>query len=152
MEVGGMFGLASNIDDEVVVWGIFNKQTLTIPKTIGRITAVSTISCGWEHAVLLDSIGVMFGVGCNKFNQLSASKTETYYTEPLKIAGNAQLVACGFRQTYYTSKSILYGRGQNRYFELTDEGADAEGWTLMMKHGQPFVKLGCGKCFFVVLD
>lgn len=120
MAVGGMFGIASTVDLGVVAWGVFQKQTLLKPKALGTLPAISSISCGWEHAVLLDHAGAVFGLGCNKYSQLTASTTIDYYGQPVKVAEDARLVVCGFRQTYLqTAKNAIYGRGQNRHCELT---------------------------------
>lgn len=51
--MGGMFALAANTNDEVIVWGSFDNQIITVPKSIGVVLAVASISCGWDHSVLL---------------------------------------------------------------------------------------------------
>jgi hypothetical protein len=66
---------------------------------------------------------MLYGLGCNKFGQLSSSK-ESYLSQPTNLSSTKRVLQahCGFRQTYCLSDANrILGRGQNRYCELTKE-------------------------------
>lgn len=112
MAVGGMFSMANDVDGRVYLWGNFNNKIIQEPIVV--MSKAWRVWCGWEHAVILTKEGDLYGIGCNKYNQLSSAKRQ-YFEEPEIILKNRKVedVLCGFRQTYVICDDIM-ARGSNR--------------------------------------
>lgn len=95
---------------------MLGEEAIMIPRLLKIEHSIKDVSCGWNHSLLVSQDGLLFGFGCNKFNQLTSEK-KTFYSEPIEIAADwiPEKVCCGFRQTYVLSTdNKLHGRGQNK--------------------------------------
>lgn len=84
------------------------------------------ISCGTNHALLLDESNRLFAVGSNRLGQCGTDSSEEEVCVPSPIACRVELATTGPSSSFYkTDDGLLFAFGENRYSQLglgTSEG------------------------------
>ncbi|MBQ5362166.1 MAG: hypothetical protein IIU63_02360, partial [Clostridia bacterium] len=92
------------------------------------------ISVGYDHLLVLDEEGVLWGVGSNTYGQLGKRNDGGNITSFQTVATGVKLIAAGRRNTFYTdSSNTCYVLGDNRWQKF---GKDAD------KYNSPHKLLG----------
>lgn len=151
MAIGGMFSMAIDQHGNLHLWGNFNSKIIQNPIVYEMPTACR-IWCGWEHGIILTTDGNLYGIGCNKYNQLSSSKKQ-YFVEPELILSKADVsdAFCGFRQTFIVADRIL-GCGSNRSGELGNGKLNTDGWIDIGKFNKIKKIQSSKKCLFILTE
>ncbi len=101
------------------------------------------VSVGYDHMLILDDKGVMWGVGSNSNGQMG-SKNQGGTTQTFqKIAENVALISAGRRSTVYVDDNgNLYGLGDNRWKKLSQSHGDVITTPVLMLEHVTYVASG----------
>lgn len=106
----------------------------------GKITDVSV---GYDHMLIIDDKGVMWGIGSNSNGQLGAKNqggtTQTFQ----KVAENVAMISAGRRSTVFVDENDkLYGLGDNRWKKLSQKHGDIVTTPVLMLENVVYVDSG----------
>ena len=106
----------------------------------GKITDVSV---GYDHMLIIDDKGVMWGIGSNSNGQLGAKNqggtTQTFQ----KVAENVAMISAGRRSTVFVDENDkLYGLGDNRWKKLSQNYGDIVTTPVLMLENVVYVDSG----------
>lgn len=101
------------------------------------------VSVGYDHMLIIDDKGVMWGIGSNSNGQLGAqnqgSTTQTFQ----KVAENVAMVSAGRRSSVYVDDNgNLYGLGDNRWKKLSQNHGDVITTPVLMLKNVEYVDSG----------
>ncbi len=108
--IGQVYSWGSNSFGQL---GLGNSAIQDRPKRIDLNSdqVVKSISCGWDHCLLLTTDGDIYGFGLNSFGQLGIGN-KTNQSNPVKIIGSQK-----FKEvTCYHSSHISVAKGVDDYF------------------------------------
>ncbi len=84
--------------------------------------AITDVSVGHDHTLVLDADGVLWGVGSNTNGQMGGEWLGSSHTTFCRVASNVADMAAGRRSTTYLTKDgKLYGLGDNRWNKLSEK-------------------------------
>ena len=100
--------------------GDTNSKTI-LTKITANINDVNSIYCGYNHTIILQNNGTLWGCGKNNYGQLGLEDTNNRYTFTVISTnpGNIRSIHCGENHTIILkSDSTLWGCGDNSYGQL----------------------------------
>jgi RCC1 and BTB domain-containing protein len=114
-DIGQVYGWGSNYYGQL---GLGNLIIEDRPKRIDLNSdqVIKSISCGWNHSLLLTTDGDIYGFGLNSFGQIG-NGNKTNQLNPVKIMGSQKFkeVVC------YPSSYISVAKGVDDYFYVWGE-------------------------------
>ncbi len=144
---GKLYTVGSNTCGQLGRNGTSDDSRLDLVPFNGNIVDVSV---GYDHMLIIDDKGVMWGIGSNSNGQLGAQNqggtTQTF----VKVAENVAMISAGRRSTVYVDDNgKMYGLGDNRWKKLSQNHGDIITTpTLMMENVQ---YVGAGEHQIVVV-
>lgn len=120
--------------------GTTDDMRLDVVPFNGKITDVSV---GYDHMLIIDDKGVMWGIGSNSNGQLGAKNqggtTQTFQ----KVAENVAMISAGRRSTVFVDENDkLYGLGDNRWKKLSQKHGDIVTTPVLMLENVVYVDSG----------
>ncbi|MBE6693597.1 MAG: hypothetical protein E7589_02390 [Ruminococcaceae bacterium] len=81
--------------------------------------AISDVSMGFDHMLVVDDKGNLYGIGNNNYGQLGADNVDTSVSTFQKIATGVKFANASRRTTVYvTASGDMYGLGDNRWKKI----------------------------------
>lgn len=115
-EISGELGYQGSTERNEYT-GISNNAVL---RRVAVENAVS-VSCGWQHTLVLDRNGILWGMGSNAFGQLGLANDINSISRPTEIMEHVVSAAAGSAHTLaLTDDGVLWGMGDNQYGQLGD--------------------------------
>lgn len=101
------------------------------------------VSVGYDHMLIVDDKGVMWGIGSNSNGQLGTKNqggtTQTFQ----KVAENVAIASAGRRSTVYVDDNgKMYGLGDNRWRKLSQSHGDVITTPVLMMENVKYVGSG----------
>lgn len=120
--------------------GVAASSTLGIVNFDGKIVDVQM---GYDHMVVLDDKGQMWGVGSNSYGQLGTKNAGGNASTFQLVVSNVAQMAAGRRNTLYIDKSgNLWGLGDNRWGKLSASHGDSIASPVKMLSKVTYVSCG----------
>ncbi len=108
--------------------GQLGRNETTATSTLGRIafqSKVVDISMGYDHLLVLDEHGSLWGIGSNAYGALGPDGVGSNVYAFTKIAEDVETMSAGRRSTVYlTGDGLLWGVGDNRWKKLSQTHGD----------------------------
>ncbi len=119
---GKLYTVGSNSCGQLGRNGKTDDARLDLVPFNGKIVDVSV---GYDHMLIIDDKGVMWGIGSNSNGQMG-SKNQGGTTQTFqKIAENVSMISAGRRSTVFVDDNDkLYGLGDNRWKKLSQNHGD----------------------------
>ena len=112
-------------------------------KEISFSRKVADVSVGYDHMLVIDEAGSLWGVGSNSYGQLGSQLEGGNVFAFQKIADHVEAVAGGRRSTAFIGEDgILYGLGDNRWKKLSQEAAERTNTPCVMLENAVFLSSG----------
>ncbi len=128
--------------DSIAIHSIFTDD---VPYAKGVFTR---ISCGTNHALILDASRRLFAVGSNRFGQCGNNSSADQSNAPSLIATGVDLVVAGPSSSFYTTNDgLLFAFGDNKYNQLGIGGSSEHAFIRTPTHVDitlPISSISCG--------
>ena len=109
---------------------------------------IRDISVGHDHMLILDTDGVLWGIGNNSYGQIRAAGGNS--TSFVRIADHVTTMSAGRRSTLYIDENgNLYGLGDNRWNKMVAGGADRLTTPTLLRSGMVSVSAGEHECLAI---
>ncbi len=137
---GKLYTVGSNTCGQLGRNGTNDDSRLDLVPFNGKIVDVSV---GYDHMLIIDDKGVMWGIGSNSNGQMGAHNqggtTQTF----VKIAENVAMISAGRRSTVYVDDNgKMYGLGDNRWKKLSQNHGDIITTPILMMENVKYVGSG----------
>jgi len=137
---GKLYTVGANTCGQLGRNGTTADAKLAVVPFNGKIVDVSV---GYDHMLIIDDKGVMWGIGSNSNGQMGATNqggtTQTFQ----KIAENVAMISAGRRSTVYVDDNgKLYGLGDNRWKKLSQKHGDVITTPVLMMENVTYIASG----------
>ena len=137
---GKLYTVGANSCGQLGRNGTTDDWSLDLVPFNGKIVDVSI---GYDHMLILDDKGVMWGIGSNSNGQLGTHNrggtTQTFQ----KVAENVAIASAGRRSTVYVDDNgKMYGLGDNRWKKLSQNHGDIITTPVLMMENVKYVGSG----------
>jgi hypothetical protein len=109
---------------------------------------IKDVSVGFDHMLVLDENGVLWGVGNNSYGQIRASGSSS--TSFVRVADHVVTMSAGRRSTLYINENAcLYGLGDNRWNKMLAGAGDRLTEPTLLRSDAVTVSSGEHECLVV---
>lgn len=117
-------------DNELNQMGSIDNKNSRNPKvnTLNFPNNITAIACGWAHSILLDSEGIVYGIGYNSHGQLGLGNTNAVGTlTKIPDLPIIEYIACSLHSTFCVDKDgSVWSCGYNVFGQLGLNSGDDE--------------------------
>ena len=131
------------------------RDRTTLTKITININDINSIYCGYNHTVILQNNGTLWGCGRNNYGQLGLEDTNNRYTFTTISTnpGDIQSVHCGEEHTIVLKNDgTLWGCGHNNYGQLgLGDASYSTIFTKLFANANDIKSIYCGSEYTIVL-
>ncbi len=137
---GKLYTVGSNTCGQLGRNGTTDDMRLDLVPFDGKIVDVSV---GYDHMLIIDGKGVMWGIGSNSNGQLGAQKQGSTTQTFQKVASNVSMISAGRRSSVYVDDNgKLYGLGDNRWKKLSQQHGEIVTTPVLMLENVIYIDSG----------